>query len=199
MGTRVSLCNHHLIRCLILVHIVYRNDLLHHAKARLRNIGRLIWEELSLSATARIRRRILRRQIERDNVHKHKVPPAERIQLVDGLVHAIDVVDERFALDLRVGEKGGVADVIRADPDGVDGCVDGQREEGLTVGLLVGGVSFEGRNLVFLDGGEWNVEGAGKEGSRANGVAADGAADGVVVEVAAGVEGDVAGPDVAAI
>ena len=51
---------------------------------------------------------------------------------------------------MRVREEGVVAEIVGADPDGVDGFVGGEGEEGfIGSGEGVGRVGGEGRDLVF--------------------------------------------------
>lgn len=93
-------------------------------------------------------------------------------------------------------DEGLDAEVVGPDPDGVDGGVGRVGHEFRAVGVGVGAVGQVGGDFVLRDGGEGGVDG-GVE-ARGDGVAADGAADGVVVEVDAGVLFYVLGPDAAA-
>jgi hypothetical protein len=141
-------------------------------------------------------RGVLRDQLQRREVQQDEVAGAALVQAVYYVVHAVDIIAERLACDLAVGEEGVVSDVVCADPDGVDGGGGGAGEEGGAVGGDVFGVGEVGGELVVEDVRERCVD-AG-EPARGYGIGADCAANGVVVQGAVGVDGGVTRPDEAA-
>lgn len=183
--------------------LVNRIDGIHrleHAVGDLRDVAAgeifLIGEVLGLVEAAVRGVRVLRDEEQRREVEEDEVAGAAGVQRVDDVVHAVDVVGEDFARDLAVGEEGVVADVVGADPDGVDGGVGRPREEGGAVDGEEFGVGEVGGEFVAEDVWEGGVDGV--QGARGDLVGADGAGDGVVVKGAVGVVGGVAGPDEAA-
>lgn len=105
----------------------------------------------------------------------------------------VGIVGQRVAGNLRVGQEGAVAEVVCADPQRVDGVGRGarRREVGLGQrgvvgggGAQGGGVGDEGGDLVLQDGGKV-AEGGGQQ-TGCDVVGADGAGDGVVVELQLG-------------
>lgn len=70
------------------------------------------------------------------------------VEARDLFVHAVHVVCDRLALDLAVGQKGIVAEIVGADPDSIDRAIRFSREKLGAIRPAVLGVCDEGRELV---------------------------------------------------
>lgn len=134
-----------------------------------------------------------RTQIQRRRIQNDKVPRPGVVYPLQLLIYTVHITHDVRSWDLRICEQGIVAEVVRPDPDGVDRLVRRVDHELVAVRLDVLGVRDEGRDFVFAHCGEVK----GREGPGCNFVAADGTADGVIVEVDASVLLDVFDPDAA--
>lgn len=97
---------------------------------------------------------VLREQSERRKVHEDKVAGAVLVETGNLVVDTVGVVCDRLAWELAVGQKGAVAKVVCADPDGVDGVGRLAGEELGAVGTDIVGVGEVGRNLIASNIGE---------------------------------------------
>lgn len=132
-------------------------------------------------------------QLQGRQVHEHEVSAATCIDAVEHRVHAVDVIRDGFILDLGVGDKGVVAQIIGADPDRVHRFPGWDVEEPLSRDFMLA-VSQEGGHFVFQNRRERSVN--GRECAWGDLVGAYGAADGVVVQVHIGVLRDIVAPDI---
>ena len=164
---------------------IRHDDLLLDLRRDRRVVIRLVGPVMVRADAVILRRRIQRRQVQRDVVQQHEVARAARIHAPELREHAVRVVHQRGPGHLAVGEEGADAEVVGADPERVDGLIGRGVQEGGAVGFRYGGVGDPGRNLVLLGGGEVGVD----EGEIARGyvVAADGSGNRIVVEVDTGI------------
>ena len=93
---------------------------------------------------------------------------------------------------MGVCEEGIVAEIVCADPDGVDGVVGSAGKEFGLVWAGVFGVGEESGDFVFPDRGERVVDGG--EEARGYCVGTYSAANGVVVEACISIQRGIAGP-----
>jgi hypothetical protein len=102
---------------------------------------------------------VLWKEVQGCEVHDDEVASSVCVQARDLVVHAVHVVFYGFTRDLAVCQEGVVAQVVCADPDGVDGAVRLAGEEPCAVGAAVLGVCDEGREFVAGYVGERRVDG----------------------------------------
>lgn len=109
--------------------------------------------------TAICRDCVLRQELQRSQIHEHKVPSTILVQLIHSIINTINIILQRLASDLGIGEEGIVAEIVGSNPDCVDGVASGAGEEFLVCGAVsVFGVCNEGREFVGLDRGEGGVD-----------------------------------------
>lgn len=172
----------------VLIHGIDQRQLLQHDIRDLCNIAArslvLVRPILRRGQPAFAREPVLRVQVQGRDVHDDEVPAPVGVDARQLVVHAVEVALDGRAGDLGVGDEGAVAEVVRADPDRVDGCV-GIVVHELGAVLVVVAVIEVGRQLVAGDVGERGVYGS--EGAGGDFVGADGTGDGVVVEIYTGV------------
>lgn len=86
-------------------------------------LGRLVREELGSCEAAVLGGSVLREQVEGCKVEEDEVAGAVGIKAGYLGVDAVDVIGDGLAGGLAVSQKGAVAEVVGADPDGVYGAV----------------------------------------------------------------------------
>jgi len=195
--------------------LVHARELLLNLERDGSQVSRLVGPVFIVADAALAGIRIQRREPQGRVVEEHEIARALGVEGVEDGEDAVGVVGQRVAGHLRVGQVRADAQVVSADPQRVDG-VGGRafrREVGLAEGGVVGrsgaeggGVGDEGGDLILQDGGE--VAERGGQEARRDVVGADGARDGIVVELQlrrpgagdglAGVLDDVARPGTAA-
>lgn len=134
---------------------------------------------------ASLRRGIKRSQIDWSHILQNEVSTSVVVDTLDLCKDAVHVGRDVCSWDLRVCEKGVVAEIVGADPHGVDSFVLRSNEEFGSIGLDIFAVCDVGWDFVLLDSRKVGVD--GRKGSRGDVVAADRAGYGIVVEVDAGV------------
>ena len=155
------------------VHLVQRRDRLLHAVAGVGDVAAVSGEELRCVEAAGVRERVLGREVQGGEVQQDEGRGAVGVQRGDGAVHAVHVVCDCFAGELRVGQEGAVADVVGPDPDCVGRRVGRAGEEARAVWRRVVCVCEEGGELVACDVWKRGVDGG--EGARGYLVGAYGA------------------------
>ena len=105
--------------CAVLVHLIESRDGVLHAVMHVRHVAAVSRPELSCVETALGGKLVLGQQVEGCQIQKDEVAAAVLVQAVDGVVDTFHVVRNGFVGALRVGDESVVAQVIRADPDGI--------------------------------------------------------------------------------
>jgi hypothetical protein len=136
-------------------------------------------------------------EVQRRNVLENEVPSTVVVNALDRFEHAVGVIDNCGACDLRIGDESVVAQVVSAYEDAVDSLVWRVVHEFCAVLVDILGVGDVGRDFVLLDGGEEVVD-SGK-GAWGDIVTADSTRDCVVVDVCARVLSNVLRPWAATI
>lgn len=121
IGVRVAATDADLDRDLVLEDLVRGRHFLLHALRHGRHVIGLVGPELACRHTLVTGVGVLGHEVQRRVVEEHEVPPPERVESVEGGKHAVGVVGQRGPRRLAVGDEGVVAQVVGADPDGVDG------------------------------------------------------------------------------
>ena len=181
------------VRRAVLVDGVDGHDLLQHAVGDGGQVVlRLGWPVLVVADAALAGQTVEGGQLQGSNVLEDEETRAEVVERLHLIEDAVHVGDKGCARDLAVGDESVDAEIVGADPDTVDGAVCWGVDKLGTVGGGVGAVGNVGGNLILLNC--WKVGVDGGEDTRSDVVGADGAGDGVVVEVGASVLLDVLGP-----
>lgn len=140
-----------LIRRAIGKYLVQRGNLLFHPIADLCDILRLRRPipRFRPSRAALFRHGIQRRQLQRSQIHEHKMSPSFSIDCIQGMVHAVDVRGHRRVSGLRVCQEAFVAEVIGANPNGKHG--------GLWRSPMKPIICEKGGDFVLQHGRIWNL------------------------------------------
>lgn len=135
-------------------------------------------------------------ELQRHHIVENKVTASVVVHRLDLVVYTIKIGSEVGAWHLRIGDECINAEIVGADPEGIDRLVGGNVEEVFTIDLvlLVGKVCW---HLILRDGGKVLVNGI--QNARSNVVGANSARDGVVVQVGPSVLLDVFYPGAASI
>lgn len=121
----IPLRQFHQVGRLQIVHGVDHGAVLAHLLADLRHVavvGHLVAPEDGDLDAAAARQAVLGRQVERHHVHEDEAPGAgAAVELVELVIDAVGLVRQGQGGGLLgLGEVGRVAEVVGADPDGVD-------------------------------------------------------------------------------
>jgi len=180
----------------ILVDGIDSNNLFHHTVTNLRSIARFIWPVWGHNFALLSRKSVQRREIQRRSIENNKVSRSTIIQSLQLVEHTVRVANNTRSWDLRVGQQSFVAEVVCADPHGVDGLVLGCIQELLSVRLSVLGVRNVSRDFVFFDRREIEPR---RSGTWRDLVAAFCSIHGIVVQVRSSVLLDVRRPQTTTI
>ena len=113
------------IGCLVFEDIVDARGELAHRVCDFRVVGRFVGPVLVCADAVVGVVRVKRGQVQGNGVHEHEVAGALKVEFVKDGVDAVGVVGEDFSGEFAVGEEGGDAEVVGADPEGVDGVLSG--------------------------------------------------------------------------
>jgi len=172
----------------LLVDSIDSNNLFHYAVTNLRSIARLIWPVWVHNFALLSRKSVQRREIQRCSIENNKVSRSTIIHSLQLVEHTGRVANNTRSWDLRVGQQSFVAEVVCANPHGVDGLVLGRIQELLSVRLSVLGVRNISRDFVFFHRRRIELR---RSGTWRDLVAAFYSIDGIVVQVRSSVLLDV--------
>lgn len=170
--SRIPSGNEQLVRRAIGKHLVQCSNLLFHPIADFCDIlglGRPVPRFLR-RRSAVFRHGIQWGQLQRSQVHEHKMSPSFSIDRIQRMIHAVDVRGDRGISGLRVCQEAFVAEVIGANPYG--------KHRGLWWSSMASVVCEECRNFILQHGRIWNL--GSWFDARRDGVGAGGTTDGVV-------------------
>ena len=183
----------HGVRCAVVEDRIDRHDRLEHPAADLGQVAALVLPVLVRSNTAEAGHAVLRSQVQGSHVENDEEASTIRIHPVELVVHAVHVGCDVGACNLFVLDEGRVAEIVSPDPNGVHSRIDWVVHELSAIGVVAGRIGQICRHFVPSNVWEGRIDRAEVAGR--NLVAADCTADGVVVDVGAGVLLDVSRPD----